>query len=78
MSRMLRDINVGVAIMVGVTSGYYIYEPLVRKHAQQRAVAEAELAEAASAAEEPLEHVRKDVHPGVDAPITSWLSGRSR
>lgn len=76
MSRMLRDINVGVAIMVGVSSGYYIYEPLIRKHALERERAEAELAEAAAAAEEPVERVRSTVHPGVNAPLMGWLRGR--
>lgn len=72
MARALRDINVGVALMVGVASGYYIYEPLIRQHDFKRRDAEAELREVAKAADVPLERLQQ-AQLAKQAPFTHWL-----
>eukprot|EP01025_Chloroclados_australasicus_P039419 TRINITY_DN4078_c2_g1_i1.p1 TRINITY_DN4078_c2_g1~~TRINITY_DN4078_c2_g1_i1.p1 ORF type:complete len:237 (-),score=2.36 TRINITY_DN4078_c2_g1_i1:172-792(-) len=76
MVRFLRDINLGMAVMVGVASGYYIFEPFVRKQELLRRECEVELQAISDVTHEPLERVRHDLQRrSKDTPITSWLFG---
>ena len=74
MSRVLRDINVGVAMMVGVYSGYYIFEPLIREQEAKRQACEAELAEISEATGEPVAELRKQLAANqLHAPVSRWI-----
>lgn len=70
MARMLRTINVGMACMAGVASGYYIFEPLVRSAAELQQEQEAEIERIAEAVEEPVSHVRECLK--ADAKDLEW------
>jgi hypothetical protein len=78
MARALKDINVGLAMMLGVASGYYIYEPLLRKHEIRRRAEQQELEALAEAVEEPVEKVSNDLSKTTYAPFTRWLLYRGR
>ena len=73
MARALRDINVGIAMMVGVASGYYIYEPLIRHREMERRKQQEELEALAAAVEEPVDKLKDAVPPDTHAPFTRWL-----
>ena len=61
-------------MIAGVTSGYYIFEPLIREHEVERRAREAELEAVAEAAQEPVAEVRRQMTgDGGDAPVTRWL-----
>lgn len=57
MSRALRDINVGIAIMCGVASGYYIFDPVVRAAGEEYQQKKTEAREISEAVREPVEAV---------------------
>jgi hypothetical protein len=74
MARVLKDINVGIAMMVGVTSGYYVYEPLIRQHEIRRRAVQDELEAISEAVGEPVDALQSDIVPNhVNAPWTRWL-----
>ena len=66
----------GIALMMGVATGYYIWEPLIRQHEMKRREAEAELRAVAAAADEPFERVQQAA-AAKNAPITRWLLYRN-
>lgn len=51
----------GIAMMSGVASGYYIFEPAVRSAAAQQAAQLDEMKHIANLAEEPFEDVKAQV-----------------
>lgn len=57
MSRALRDINVGIAIMCGVASGYYIFDPVVRAAGEEYKQRKTQAREISEAVREPIEAV---------------------
>lgn len=58
MSRALRDINVGIAIMCGVASGYYIFDPVVREVGEEYKRTKAEAREISQVVCEPVESIQ--------------------
>ena len=74
MSRALRDINVGIAMMVGVAAGCYTFEPLIREQELKRRAAERELVAISEATREPVADVRRQLdRHRYNAPWTRWL-----
>jgi hypothetical protein len=74
MAPVLRDINAGVAILVGIASGYYIFEPEIRRHELQRRELEEELSTIAKQAREPCCVVREQLADNrSDGRLTRWL-----
>lgn len=74
MARVLKDINIGIAMMAGVTSGYYIYEPLIRKHEMGRRAVQGELEDISEVVGEPVDELQAAIAPNhVNAPWTRWL-----
>jgi hypothetical protein len=85
MARSLRDINVGIAMMTGVASGYYIFEPVVRAAAERDKAEVVELTAIADVTREPFESVKaqvfsarleKSMFKPVYA-INSWVTGET-
>lgn len=74
MSRALRDINVGIAIMCGVASGYYIFDPVVRAAGEEHKQKKAEEIEIAQVVREPLPYVQAQL-AGAQAGKTFTSSG---
>jgi hypothetical protein len=78
MARVLRDINVGMAAIVGVCSGYYIFEPEIRKQEIRRRELEEEMHEISEKAREPYSTVKEQVMGNKShAPFTRWLLYRN-
>jgi hypothetical protein len=59
--KALREISVGMAMMCGVASGYYIFEPVVRSAAAEQRARLNEIKEIAELAEEPIDDVKAQV-----------------
>lgn len=76
MSRALRDINVGIAIMCGVASGYYIFDPVVRAAGEEYTQKKAEELEISEAVREPIETIHAQVN-GLPLPQQDVKTGQA-
>lgn len=59
--KALREVSVGIAMMSGVASGYYIFEPIVRSAAAQQKAQLNEMEEIADLTGEPFDDVKAQV-----------------
>jgi hypothetical protein len=76
--KALREVSVGMAMMSGVASGYYIFEPVVRSAAAQQTAQLNEMAEIAELTGEPIDDVKAQVVAAGFAKspfnLSSWFS----